>query len=138
MLLAENRPFKIVLVNPDVVFQTAVIEAVEMDGHVLNGDAPQSSNTTGPVASVMLESMYICTPVRLLVKPVATIVMETEVGESCVKATLAVPEGDPTLGAGFSWATVATNCLSQRLDMETATATVAAFSPKFEPSNVMD
>ena len=87
MLLAEYRPFKIALVSPEAVFHVAVTIAVEpgeipLVGHALSGDAPQRPNTTGPVASVKLESMWMCTPVSVLVKPVAAIVMETEVGES--------------------------------------------------------
>jgi len=138
-LLAENRPFKIALVNPDAVFQVAATVAVEPDatplvGHALSGDAPQSPNTAGPTASDILESMRICTPVSALVNPVATIVMRTEVGESTVKVTVADPEGFPTL----FWAAMAANRLSQRLGMETATATAAAFVPKFKPSTVRD
>ncbi len=117
MLLAENRPFKTALVNPEVVFQVAVTVADEPVGHATSGSAPHSPNTTGPIESVMLESMWICTPFSALVNPVAAMVMETEVGESCVNVTLANPEGDPTVGAGLSWATVATYCLLQRLGM---------------------
>ena len=84
MLLEENRPFKIALVSPAVVFQVAVTVAPELvkAGHAFSGGAPQSPNTTGPVASVKLASMWMCTPVRALVNPVAAIVMETEVAES--------------------------------------------------------
>ncbi len=84
MLLEENRPFKIALVNPALVFQVAATVAPELvkAGHAFSGVAPQSPNTTGPVASVKLASMWMCTPVRALVNPVAAIVMETEVAES--------------------------------------------------------
>ena len=74
----------------------------------------------------------------MLVKPVATTVMDTDVKDSCVKVTVPDPEGNPTVGTGRSWPTVATNCLLQRLGMETAISTAAALTPKFEPSNVMD
>lgn len=80
MSMAENRPFKIALVNPDAVFQIAVTTGLATVGH--GGDGPQRANTTGPVVSVKLESWWICTPVSALVKPVAAMVMETEVGES--------------------------------------------------------
>ncbi len=63
--------------------------------------------------------------------------IETDVNDSCVNATVAYPEGNPAVGAGRCWAALATNCLSQRLGMETATATAAAFPPKFEPSTVI-
>ncbi len=83
-MLEENRPFKIALVNPAVAFQVAATVAPEFvkAGHTFSGGAPQSPNTTGPVASVKLASMWMCTPVRALVNPVAAIVMETEVAES--------------------------------------------------------
>jgi len=55
-----------------------------------------------------------------------------------VKVTIADPARNPAIGAGLAWAAVATNCLSQRLGIETSTATAAAFTPKFEPSTVMD
>ena len=124
MLLAENRPFKTALVNPEVVFQVAVTVAVEPRGHATRGSAPQSPNTTGPVESVMLESMWICTPVRALVNPVAAMVMETEVGESCVKVTLADPEGDPTLDTGNS-----ESALAVQMMVPKAGLTLARSSP---------
>jgi len=57
MLLAENRPFKMALVNPDAVFQVAVTVGLVPVGH--GGDAPQRANTTGPVGSVMIGSRYM-------------------------------------------------------------------------------
>ena len=74
----------------------------------------------------------------MLVRPAATTVIETDVMDSCVKVTVADPVGDATVGVGRCWATVATNCLLQRLGMETVTATAEAFVPKFEPSTVID
>ena len=57
MLLAENKPFKIALVNPDAAVQVAETVGLEPDGHAVSGNAPQSPKTTGPVACAMLESM---------------------------------------------------------------------------------
>lgn len=50
-----------------------------------------------------------------------------------MKATVADPDGEATLGTGLSWATVATNCLSQRLGVETATIIEETVAPKFDP-----
>ncbi len=52
MCLAENKPFKIALVNPDSMFQFAVTDGFKRVGHGC-GDAPQRENTTGPSRSVI-------------------------------------------------------------------------------------
>ncbi len=72
------------------------------------------------------------TPTRALVKPAATTAMETEVGDCCVKVTVADLAGELTIGNGL-----VTNCLSQRLGIETETETAVALAPKLEPSTVM-
>jgi len=136
MLLEEYRPSNIALVKPDAAVQVAETVGFKPVGHADKGREPQSPKTTGPVASESLESKWMWTPFKLLVRPVATTVMDTEVGDSCLNVTVADPAGDPTDGSGLSCAAVATNCRSQRLGTETETATAAAFDPKFEPSTV--
>lgn len=103
MLLPENSPFNNTLVKPNAAVQVDVIVAVEpVVTHAVNGDAPQSPNTTGPVASVMLESRWMCTPVRELDRPVAATLTTTDVGDDWVKVTVADPAGDPDVGVGLS------------------------------------
>ncbi len=57
MLLAENMPSRIALVNPDAVFQVDITVGFIPEGHAASEDALQSRNTTGPSGSDMLESM---------------------------------------------------------------------------------
>ena len=75
MLLAENRPFNIALVNPDAVFQVDATVGLKPAGHGVIGDEPQSPKTTGPVVSDMLESMCTWISDRSDVNPEATTVM---------------------------------------------------------------
>jgi len=113
MLLEENRLSNIALVKPDAAVQVAETVGLKPIGHAEGGEPLQSGKTTGPVAAVAtFESKWMWTPVRLLVRPVATTVMEKDVCVSCLNVTVADPAGDPTEGSGFSCATVATNCRS--------------------------
>jgi hypothetical protein len=136
-LLVEKRPSNIALVKPDAAVHVAETVGLKPIGHADKGREPHSPKTTGPEASESPESKWMWTPFKLLVKPVATTVMDTEVGDSCLKMTVADPAGDPTDGRGLSCAMVATNCRSQRLGTKTETATAEAVDPKFEPTTVM-
>jgi hypothetical protein len=138
MLLAENSPFNNAVDKPKSAVQVDVIVAVKLVvTHVVSGVAPQSPNTTGPVTSVMLESRRMFTPVKALDSPIATMLTTTDVGDDCVKVTVADPAGDPEVGVGLSWATFAVNRRRQRLGINAETAIADVLAPKLEPSNVM-
>jgi len=102
-LLADTRLLKIALVKPNAAVQVEVTVAEKgaaepVVTQPVSGESPQRPNRTCPTASAALESKWMCTPVRALVRPVATTVTNTDAGgdsESWENVTVAEPAEAP-------------------------------------------